>query len=82
MYKLLQSINQLLEKAMEENDSKRVQELRDQLPRAYNDALDSNPLLQNKIKSEYSRLDRAYFDYCDSKHPLPDPYVKSTSIWA
>lgn len=72
----LQYINQLLKKAMQDQDSKRVQELRDQLPRAYNKALDAHPLLQNKIHAEFSRLDHEYFKYCDTQYPLPDPYAR------
>lgn len=72
----LQYINQLLTKAMQDQDSERVQELRDQLPRAYNKALDDEPSLQKKIHTEFSRLDHAYFEYCENQHPLPTIYTK------
>ena len=77
----LRYINRLLEKAMADNDSERVQELRDQLPRAYNNALDAHPLLQKDIHCEFSRLDRAYFDYCEIYHALPDPYKNQIYTW-
>lgn len=78
----LQTINQLLAKAMQDRDSKRVQELRDQLPRAYNDALENEPLLQKKIHAEFSRLDREYFEYCETQHPLPDrAYTNREYTW-
>lgn len=75
----LQYINKLLAKAMQDQDSERVQELRDQLPRAYNKALEAHPLIQNKIHAEFSRLDNEYFKYCETQHPLPK--IISNSIW-